>query len=135
MVNIIQEVSKRNYDGPIFAAYELLCDKIARQAEHDVTDNTRRGSRGSILSGGSIFSEIIFSFRSLTRDAHFDNTSDFTYIFRQSERGTRTGSAHDIRTSFGAAKSIDERRICEFSFKLLRVFRAGLLEEAKENKH
>ncbi|VDN59851.1 unnamed protein product, partial [Dracunculus medinensis] len=49
---IIDEIVKKNFDGPIFATYELLCDKLAES----INDNKdcpqiRRGSRGSIVSG------------------------------------------------------------------------------------
>lgn len=46
---------KQNFEGPIYATYELLNSKLAEfkesntQLEND--DQPRRGSRGSILSG------------------------------------------------------------------------------------
>ncbi|CAJ0935509.1 unnamed protein product, partial [Mesorhabditis belari] len=48
---IIEDVDKKNYDGPIYAAYELLCEKLRAATEDEVADQPRRGSRGSILSG------------------------------------------------------------------------------------
>ncbi|CAJ0583773.1 unnamed protein product, partial [Mesorhabditis spiculigera] len=49
--SIMEDVEKRNYDGPIYAAYELLCEKLRAASEDTTVDQPRRGSRGSILSG------------------------------------------------------------------------------------
>lgn len=53
-----KEVMARNYFSPIFSTYELLLDKLNEFKDADAagtlnleTDQARRGSRGSILSG------------------------------------------------------------------------------------
>ncbi|CAD6193042.1 unnamed protein product [Caenorhabditis auriculariae] len=49
---IVEAVLKKDFESPIYATYELLCDKVGRttgEGSHD--DHPRRGSRGSILSG------------------------------------------------------------------------------------
>ncbi|KAK6766373.1 hypothetical protein RB195_025963 [Necator americanus] len=55
---IVEDVLKQNFESPIFATYELLCDKVGKNSleeEGDLPgttdDHPRRGSRGSILSG------------------------------------------------------------------------------------
>lgn len=51
---IVDEVVKRNYESPVFATYELLCDKVrdaVDEAAGATSSQPRRGSRGSILSG------------------------------------------------------------------------------------
>ncbi|PAV63193.1 hypothetical protein WR25_06870 [Diploscapter pachys] len=52
---INEDVLKRDFESDIYATYELLCDKV-RVSTNDANANcheeyTRRGSRGSILSG------------------------------------------------------------------------------------
>ena len=46
---------KQNFEGPIYATYELLNNKLAEFKDSgiqlDSDDQPRRGSRGSIISG------------------------------------------------------------------------------------
>ena len=44
---------KQNFEGPIFATYELLNNKLAEFKDIPIEgdDQHRRGSRGSIISG------------------------------------------------------------------------------------
>ncbi|KAI6215631.1 Protein kinase domain-containing protein [Aphelenchoides besseyi] len=52
---IAEDVMFRNYESPVYATYELLNDKLAKLKDADSlqtdSDQPRRGSRGSILSG------------------------------------------------------------------------------------
>lgn len=52
---IAEDVMFRNYESPVFATYELLNDKLSKLKDADLlqtdSDQPRRGSRGSILSG------------------------------------------------------------------------------------
>uniref|UniRef100_A0A7E4W5C1 non-specific serine/threonine protein kinase n=1 Tax=Panagrellus redivivus TaxID=6233 RepID=A0A7E4W5C1_PANRE len=51
---IAEDVLRQNYEGPIFATYELLDSKLAGLRDSiriEADDQPRRGSRGSIISG------------------------------------------------------------------------------------
>ncbi|KAE9555339.1 hypothetical protein FO519_001421 [Halicephalobus sp. NKZ332] len=50
---IIEDVRKQNFEGPIFATYELLNSKLVefKDIPLEGDDHPRRGSRGSIISG------------------------------------------------------------------------------------
>jgi serine/threonine protein kinase len=52
---IVEDVLKQNFEGPIFATYELLNNKLAEYKDNIIQlesdEHPRRGSRGSILSG------------------------------------------------------------------------------------
>jgi serine/threonine protein kinase len=52
---IVEDVLKQNFEGPIYATYELLNNKLAEYKDNiiqlDSDEHPRRGSRGSILSG------------------------------------------------------------------------------------